>query len=201
MWTPRRRKGIVERAGLDKVRHTDVDVLWLQEQEVRGRVPLSKIDGTRNPADLMTKHLESTKTAIHLVTMNLAFKGGRAEAAAHLYAMKAIDEHETTSQREVVTLPCHCYKWKETGGNVVIGEGDEDEGHEDERSETGKEGDQREEDGGDERSETRKEGDQREEETNRKMGGRHDSWGRDNYEDHEGAAAHDRWTCRGRELT
>ena len=99
-------KGIVERAGLDKVRHIDVNVLWLQEQEVRGRVPLSKIDGTRNPADLMTKHLESTKTAIHLNTMNLAFKGGRAEAAAHLYAMKAIDDHETTSQREVVTLPC-----------------------------------------------------------------------------------------------
>ena len=98
-------------------------------------------------------------------------------------------------------MPCHCYKWKEAGSNVVIDEGDEDEGHEDERSETGKEGDQREEDGGDERSETRKEGDQREEETNRKMGGRHDSWGRDNYEDHEGAAAHDRWTCRGRELT
>ena len=147
----RKAKGIVERAGLDKVRHIDVNVLWLQEQEVRGRVPLSKIDGTRNPADLMTKHLESTKTAIHLNTMNLAFKSGRDEAAAHLYVMKAINEHETTSQREVVTLPCHCYKWKEAGGNVVIDEGDEDEGHEDERSETRKEGDQREEDGGDER--------------------------------------------------
>ena len=29
-------KGIVERAGLDRVRHIDVNVLWLQEQEVRG---------------------------------------------------------------------------------------------------------------------------------------------------------------------
>ena len=56
-------KGIVERAGLDKVRHMGFNVLWLQEQEVRGRVPLSKIDGTRNPADLMTKHFEATKNS------------------------------------------------------------------------------------------------------------------------------------------
>jgi hypothetical protein len=42
-------KGIIERRGLDKVRHIDVNVLWLQEQEIRGRVPLRKVDGTRNP--------------------------------------------------------------------------------------------------------------------------------------------------------
>ena len=76
---------------LDKVRHVDVNALWLQKQEVRGRVPLSKIDGTRNPADLMTKHLESTRTATQLNMMNLVLKDGRAEAAAHLYAMKAIE--------------------------------------------------------------------------------------------------------------
>ena len=97
-------KGIVERAGRDRVRHIDVNILWLQEQEVRGRVPLSQIDGTRSPAELMTKHLESTKTAIHLNTMNLVFKDGHAEAAAHLHAMKAIDERETASQRKIVTL-------------------------------------------------------------------------------------------------
>ena len=69
-------KGIVERAGLDRVRHIDVNVLWLQEEEVRGRVPPSKIDGDRNPADLMTKHLDATKTATHLNRMSLVFKTG-----------------------------------------------------------------------------------------------------------------------------
>ncbi len=54
-------KGIIERTGLDKIRHIDVNVLWLQEQEVRGRVPMRKIDGTKNPADLMTKHLTASK--------------------------------------------------------------------------------------------------------------------------------------------
>ncbi len=82
----------------------------------------------------MTKHLESTKTAIHLNTMYLAFKGGRAEAAAHLYATRAINEHETTRHRGVVTLMCHSYKWEDAGGEGVNGGGEEDEGNEDERS-------------------------------------------------------------------
>ena len=50
--------------------------------------------------------------------MNLAFKGGRAEAAAHLYAMKAIDEHK---------------------GDDVIDEADEDEGHKDSGEDKGRE--------------------------------------------------------------
>ena len=54
-------KGIIERTGLDKIRHIGVHDLWLQEQEVRGRVPLRKIDGTKNLADLMAKHLEVNK--------------------------------------------------------------------------------------------------------------------------------------------
>ena len=42
-------KGIVGRAGLDRVRHIDVNVLWLQDQEVRGRAPSSRLreEGTR----------------------------------------------------------------------------------------------------------------------------------------------------------
>ena len=32
-------KGIVERAGLDRVRHIDVNVLWIQEQAIRGKGP------------------------------------------------------------------------------------------------------------------------------------------------------------------
>ena len=44
-------KGIVERAGLYRVRHIGVNVLWLQEQAVRGKVPLHKVDGTKNRAD------------------------------------------------------------------------------------------------------------------------------------------------------
>ena len=49
-------KGIVEREGIGKVRHVEVDVCWIQEQQARARLPLIKVDGSKNPADLMTKN-------------------------------------------------------------------------------------------------------------------------------------------------
>ena len=49
-------KGMVEREGIGKVRHMEVDVLWIQEQQARARLSLIKVDGSRNPADLMTNH-------------------------------------------------------------------------------------------------------------------------------------------------
>ena len=48
-------KGMVERRGLQKVRHLEIDHLWLQEQQARRLLPLSKVLGTDNPGDLMTK--------------------------------------------------------------------------------------------------------------------------------------------------
>ena len=48
-------KGMFEREGIGKVRHVEVDVLWIQEQQVRARLPLIKVDGSSNPADLMLK--------------------------------------------------------------------------------------------------------------------------------------------------
>ena len=50
-------KGILDRQGLAKVRHIDVNCLWLQEQCAKKMVPLVKIPGEDNTADLMTKHL------------------------------------------------------------------------------------------------------------------------------------------------
>jgi hypothetical protein len=50
-------KGILDRQGLAKVRHIDVNYLWLQEQCAKKMVPLVKIPGEDNTADLMTKHL------------------------------------------------------------------------------------------------------------------------------------------------
>ena len=37
-------KSIVEREGLGNVRHVEVDLLWIQEQQMRHRLPLTKID-------------------------------------------------------------------------------------------------------------------------------------------------------------
>ena len=49
--------GILERRGVGRVRHLDVGTLWLQEQRLRDLVEFRKVLGTKNPDDLMTKHL------------------------------------------------------------------------------------------------------------------------------------------------
>ena len=47
---------ILERKGTGRVRHLNIGVLCLQEQQLRRVVELTKVLGTSNPADLMTKH-------------------------------------------------------------------------------------------------------------------------------------------------
>lgn len=44
--------GILERRGLHKVRHLDVDTLWLQQQSAKEVLPIVKVSSERNSADL-----------------------------------------------------------------------------------------------------------------------------------------------------
>ena len=48
--------GIACRRGLGKVRHIELDQLWLQSQVARGRVRVYKVPGDENIADSLTKH-------------------------------------------------------------------------------------------------------------------------------------------------
>ena len=43
--------GIAQRNGLNKVRHVEVDILWLQEQMARRILPIGKIPGPQNPSN------------------------------------------------------------------------------------------------------------------------------------------------------
>ena len=90
-------KGMVEREGLGKVRHVEVDVLWIQEQQARSRLPLIKVLGTLNPADLMTKHLPRAEIIMNLKIVGLKETEGRSAKAAQLHLvatrMDAITEH------------------------------------------------------------------------------------------------------------
>ena len=78
-------KGMIERKGLSKVRHLDVNVLWLQEQCARKLLPVAKVPGEDNPADLMTKHLVAPKVVKNTATMNMRRAEGRAGKAAQLH--------------------------------------------------------------------------------------------------------------------
>ena len=80
-------KGIIERRGLSKVRHIDVNVLWLQEVCARRQIPVAKVPGEENPADLTTKHLTSILIDRNIKRMRLRFQEGRASKAADLHVV------------------------------------------------------------------------------------------------------------------
>ena len=76
--------GIVQRRGIGKVRHIRTQSLWLQEAHATKRLAYEKIDGSRNPSDLMTKHLTDTLQQRHLNYMSTHAVSGRAETAPTL---------------------------------------------------------------------------------------------------------------------
>ena len=62
-------KGIASRRGLGKVRHIEVNQLWLQDKVMTGEITLEKIPGTTNPADILTKHVD-TQTLDRTIQQN-----------------------------------------------------------------------------------------------------------------------------------
>ena len=73
--------GIARRRGLGKLRHLDVEDLWVQHQVRSKKVDLVKVDGKVNPADIFTKYVEAPILEKALVLMNLHSEGGRAQSA------------------------------------------------------------------------------------------------------------------------
>ena len=79
--------GIIQRKGLSKVRHIDVHVLWLQEQQCKRLLPIAKVDGQYNCADLLTKNLTFDKLLQYVTSLGMEFRSGRTMAAAQLHSM------------------------------------------------------------------------------------------------------------------
>ena len=74
--------GICARQGLGGQRHIATHSLWVQQAIRSGRFVLKKIDGERNPADLMTKHMPSREKLSTLVRLfGCTYASGRADAA------------------------------------------------------------------------------------------------------------------------
>ena len=79
-------KGIIERRGLSKVSHLDLNVLWLQEAAARRDMPILKVPGENHPADLATKHLGSAKVEQLVSIINPSFEDGQAGIASNLHS-------------------------------------------------------------------------------------------------------------------
>jgi len=76
--------GIVHRQGLGKTRHIDVQYLWIQTEVNEGRLKVSKVATSSNPADLLTKALGSKSIQKHLQAIEVTVDTTRANKAPML---------------------------------------------------------------------------------------------------------------------
>ena len=74
-------KGMVNRRGLGKVRHIQVNQLWIQDRVSKGDLTISKVNGKENLADILTKHVSSEDIRFHLFKTNQFIRAGRHEIA------------------------------------------------------------------------------------------------------------------------
>ena len=81
-------RGIIERKGLCKVRHLGTDHVWSQQQQALRLLPLQKVLGTANIADLMTKHMPEKAIIKYIGMTEMECLQGRAAGAAQLHLLK-----------------------------------------------------------------------------------------------------------------
>ena len=77
-------QGVCNRKGLGKVRHLDTNLLWVQDKVKSGELIIVKVFGERNPADLLTKHLDHTKIMEFVGATGCTVCGGRADSAPRI---------------------------------------------------------------------------------------------------------------------
>ena len=77
---------VVVRRGAGKLRHININHLWLQELEKRQVDPVKfgKIDGTDNPADSLTKYLDKELVKSYLAWSGHKIVEGRATTGLRL---------------------------------------------------------------------------------------------------------------------
>ena len=71
--------GISSRRGLGKVRHIELNQLWLQEHVATGRVVVQKVSGQTNTSDCLTKHSSREKIDSSIKSTSCSFAIGRHE--------------------------------------------------------------------------------------------------------------------------
>ena len=73
--------GISKRRGLGKVRHIELNQLWLQEKVNNKEIEIRKVKGEDNIADALTKHLDQKHISKHMHDTSQRIQDGRHELA------------------------------------------------------------------------------------------------------------------------
>ena len=96
---------IADRKGSGKLRHINIRMLWIQEQERKKEIETRKIKGELNPADLMTKYLPHHRSEDHMRRLGQERREGRAEAALEVKG-KIKDSKPNEELRRAVEVRC-----------------------------------------------------------------------------------------------
>ena len=73
--------GISKRRGLGKVRHIELNQLWLQEKVNNKEIEIRKVRGEDNVADALTKHVDQRNIEKHMQATGQVMSEGRHELA------------------------------------------------------------------------------------------------------------------------
>ena len=84
---------VTHRKGCGKLRHVRIGHLWVQELAEEGTVAFSKVRGTQNPADLLTKHLPAGTRERLLPMIAQQAREGQAVSRLRLSCFRAIRPH------------------------------------------------------------------------------------------------------------
>ena len=74
-------RGVLARRGCGKIRHIETQTLWVQKATQDKKLTIGVVFGTKNPADLGTKHLESANTTKCCTSMGLKVFTGFADGS------------------------------------------------------------------------------------------------------------------------
>ena len=72
-------KGIAIRKGLGKVRHIEVNQLWLQDRVAAGEIEIMKVKGEINWADALTKYVDGDTLKRHAKYVGIEISSDRHE--------------------------------------------------------------------------------------------------------------------------
>ena len=76
--------GMVHRQGLGKVRHIEVQYLWIQQEVRHNKLQVHKVGTHENPADVLTKGLKAETMEKHVKSLHVELRQTRADMAPRL---------------------------------------------------------------------------------------------------------------------
>ena len=82
---------VVNRKGNGKMRHVKIGKLWIQQKREDGELKYEKVLGTKNPADMMTKHIKAADIEVQLERMSMRIEEGRAKEGLKLQMLRQAD--------------------------------------------------------------------------------------------------------------